>query len=318
MTSDKKSGNDPFVFSLREDLSHVPEIAKKNEPYLHGTFSIDPRPGKGELFYGMPRCGIMRVEKDLGKQDIIPLPDKVKPFNFHSTKFGFFDGKWRLYLPANDNQSVVVLTPEGELEFILPRPEFEQYKNEKVPYLPTDTLVVDDKLLIADGYGANYISSVDLKTNKWASIFGGLAKNANDDGHFATAHGLTMNPVHHHLDIADRPNARIQNHHSDGKFIASRKLAEGAWPCGIRYFEMNGRHYAAIGCLMGPDKEKPAPIYIIDAETYEVLSTIKPKEELGVELCQHLHNVILHVHDDQMYLVCQSWNPGHYFVLQKI
>jgi len=87
---------------------------------------------------------------------------------------------------------------------------------------------------------------------------------------------------------------------------------------GLRYFEMKGRHYAAIGCLKGPDNTKPAPIYIIDAETYEVLSTIKPKEELGVELCQHLHNVILHVHDDQMYLVCQSWNPGHYFVLQKI
>ncbi len=63
---------------------------------------------------------------------------------------------------------------------------------------------------------------------------------------------------------------------------------------------------------------RPAPIYILDGETYEVLSTIRPKEELGVELTQHLHNVIWHVHEDRLYLVCQSWNPGYYFVLEAV
>ena len=57
---------------------------------------------------------------------------------------------------------------------------------------------------------------------------------------------------------------------------------------------------------------------IIDAESYELLSTIRPKEDFGIELAQHLHNVALHIHDGQLYLVCQAWNPGHYFVLQKV
>ena len=72
-----------------------------------------------------------------------------------------------------------------------------------------------------------------------------------------------------------------------------------------------------IGCLRDPDEDRPAPIYIIDVESYDLLSVIRPKEDFGIELAQHLHNVTLHEHDDQLYLVCQAWNPGHYFVLQK-
>jgi len=88
--------------------------------------------------------------------------------------------------------------------------------------------------------------------------------------------------------------------------------------CGISYLRYHDRWYAVIGCLRDPEPGRPAPIYIIDAETYELLSTIRPKEELGIELAQHLHNVVFHVHEGQLYLVCQAWNPGHYFVLQAV
>ena len=129
--------------------------------------------------------------------------------------------------------------------------------------------------------------------------------------------GINFNPVHHHLDIADRPHARIQAHGTNGQFIASHKLPAGAFLCGISYIEVQGRWFAAIGCLQDPEAGRPAPIYIIDAETYELVSTIRPKEELGIELAQHLHNVVFHRHDGQLYLICQAWNPGHYFVLQQ-
>lgn len=58
----------------------------------------------------------------------------------------------------------------------------------------------------------------------------------------------------------------------------------GAWPCGVNYIEYQERWYAAIGCLLDPEDGRPAPIYIIDAETYELLSTIRPKEDFGIEL----------------------------------
>jgi hypothetical protein len=117
--------------------------------------------------------------------------------------------------------------------------------------------------------------------------------------------------------IADRPNARLQVHGLTGDFIASQSLPPGSWPCGTHTIQWEGRWLTVIGSLLDPVKDRPAPIYIIDADTAEVLSTIRPKEDLGIDAVQHLHNVIWHVHQGQLYLVCQSWNPGLYFVLER-
>jgi len=73
-----------------------------------------------------------------------------------------------------------------------------------------------------------------------------------------------------------------------------------------------------IGSLDDPIKGRPAPIYILDAATYEVISTIRPKEDLGIERADHLHNVVWHEHNGKLFLVCQSWNPGYYFALELI
>ena len=318
MSSDKLSGQAPFAFTHGEDLTNLPAAAQEFEVNLHGGFDIDMRPGYGQIYYGMPGCGIMRIDADLQRQQIINLPDELRPLNFHSTKIGVFDGQKRLILPANSDEKVVVLTLEGEVDFILPRPVFDEYQDQEKPYMPTDTVLVGDQLYIADGYGSNYISSADAATQKWTGIFGGKTEDREENGKFATAHGINQNPIHHHLDIADRPHSRIQVHDGGGHFVDSHKLPSGAFLCGISYMEHQGRWYAVIGCLKDPVEDRPAPIYIIDAETYELQSTIRPKEDLGIELAQHLHNVVLHAQDDQVYLVCQAWNPGHYFVLQQV
>lgn len=318
MSSDKVSGQAPFVFTQRKEFNNLPAAAQTHEVGLHGGFAMDDRAGYGQIYYGMPGCGIMRIDADLQQQQIIDLPAALKPLNFHSTKIGEFDGKRRLILAANNDEQVAILTLDGAVDFILPRPVFEEYQAEGAPYKPTDTVLVGDQLFIADGYGSNYITTADVKTQQWTGIFGGKTSDATENGKFATAHGINFNPVHHHLDIADRPHSRVQTHGEDGRFIASHKLPAGAFLCGISYLQFQGRWYAVIGCLRDPVEGRPAPIYILDAESYELLSTIRPKEELGIELAQHLHNVILHIHDGQLYLICQAWNPGHYFVLQKV
>ena len=73
-----------------------------------------------------------------------------------------------------------------------------------------------------------------------------------------------------------------------------------------------------VGSLKDPEEGRPAPIYLLDGITYEVLSTIRPKDELGGDLAQHLHNVVFHVDKEHLYLVCQAWNPGYYFVLEQV
>ena len=40
------------------------------------------------------------------------------------------------------------------------------------------------------------------------------------------------------------------------------------------------------------------------------------REDLGIELADHMHNVAWHVHDGRLHLMCQAWNPGYYFVLE--
>lgn len=316
--AERKSGDAPLTFVRRPDLYSLPDVAAAFEVDLHGGFALDERVGFGQIYYGMPGCGIMRIDPDLRRQEIIRLPQELTPINFHSTKIGDFDGQRRLILPANNDEMVAILTLDGAVDFILPRPVFDEYEAAEVPYRPTDALLVNRQLFIADGYGANFISTVDINTRAWTSIFGGKTEDATENGRFATAHGLGLNPHHGYLDIADRPHSRLQAHDLDGAFVASHTLPAGAFLCGISYADFNGRTYAAIGCLQDPVEGRPAPIYIIDATSYELLSTVRPKEELGVELAQHLHNVLLLAQGGDLYLVCQSWNPGHYFVLQKV
>ena len=319
MTNQPTSGQHPYTFAYRDDLRTVPSAARSSEENLHGSFAVDKREGFGQLYYGMPGQGILRVDDDLSAQELIRLPSDLTPLNFHSTELGSFDGNWRLFLSAEGNEMVAVVTLEGELDFILPRPEFEVYRDEETPYKPTDTVLVDDTLYIADGYGSNYVSAVELGTKRWTGIFGGPTEDPAEDGKFATAHGVNVPPTSaDRLIIADRPSSRLQQHGLDGTFLASHKLPQGAWPCGIDYINFEDRWLGVIGSLVDPQEGRPAPIYIVDGMTYEVLSTIRPKEELGIEPVQHLHNVVWHVFNNQLFLVCQAWNPGYYFVLAQV
>lgn len=317
MSPRKQSGQAPFVFAHCEDLHSLPAKALPLEEKLHGGFAVDKRPGYGQIYYGMPGCGLLRVSADLNTQEIIDLSPNLNPVNFHSTKLGEFDGKTRLFLAANNDEMVVVATLEGDIDFILPKPEFDEYQKQDVPYKPTDTALAGNQLFVADGYGSNYITSVDLPTQKWQGIFGGKTADSEEHGKFGTAHGFNTIPHHHHhLAIADRLHSRFELFSFDGEFSASYRLPAGSRPCGIDYIQRSNRWYAVVGSLDDPEKGRPAPIYILDAESYAILSTIRPKEDLGIERADHLHNVVWHEHNGKLFLVCQSWNPGYYFILE--
>ncbi|MCX6047422.1 MAG: hypothetical protein NT075_20140 [Chloroflexi bacterium] len=318
MSSRKQSGQAPFVFAHCEDLHSLPAKALTVEEKLHGGFAVDKRPGYGQVYYGMPGCGLLRISADLTTQDLIELPPDLTSVNFHSTKIGEFDGKMRLFLAANSEAKVVVASLDGDIDFILPRPEFDEYQNAETPFRPTDTVLNGNQLIVADGYGANYISTADLSTRQWQSTFGGKTENSEELGKFGTAHGMNRTPAGNQLAIADRPHSRFELTSFDGHFSGSYPIPAGSRPCGIDFIQRDNRWYAVVGSLDDPIKGRPAPIYILDAVTYEVLSTIRPKEDLGIERADHLHNVVWHEHNGKLFLVCQSWNPGYYFALELL
>ncbi len=312
----KKSGREPFVFSYAEDLRTLPAAALNQEEKLHGGFAIDKRPAHGEVYYGMPGHGLMKVSPDLSRQETIELPSDLKPLNFHSTKIGVFDGETRLFLPANEDAKVAVFSLDGDLQYLFETPEFDQYRDEGVAFKPTDTTLIGSELYVADGYGANYISVVDLEEQRWSRFFGGKTGDPNELGKFGTAHGLNPTPEGEMLAIADRPHSRFELATYQGEVKLSHALPAGSKPCGIDFTRIDGKWYAVVGSLDDPREGRPAPIYILDAATYEVISTIRPKEDLGIHKADHIHNAVWHMYDGETYLVCQAWNPGFYFVLK--
>jgi hypothetical protein len=312
----KTSGQAPFTVTYSEDFHTVPAKALAVEEKLHGGFAIDKRPGFGHVYYGMPGYGLLKISPDLTTQETIELPSELRPLNFHSTKIGMFDGETKLFLPANEDAKVAVLSIDGNVEYVFDEPEFDQYRGEGVAFRPTDTTLIGNELYVADGYGANYISVADLTKQKWTRFFGGKTDDPTELGKYGTAHGLNPTPTENLIAIADRPHSRFELASYAGEVHVSHAIPEGSKPCGIDFFLHGGTWYAAVGSLDDPIEGRPAPIYILNAETYEVVSTIRPKEDLGVEPADHIHNVVWHVHNGTSYLVCQAWNPGYYFVLR--
>ena len=64
---------------------------------MHGGFAIDDRPGFGQVYYGAPGCGIIRVSPDLSEQDIIELPTTLRDVSTSSRRRGIRDSTsfWR-------------------------------------------------------------------------------------------------------------------------------------------------------------------------------------------------------------------------------
>lgn len=314
------SGSTPFRFSHCEDLRSVPQAALAHESRLHGCFTVDHRSGQGEIYYSLAGCGVIRISSDLSTQEIIELPGEFVDVNFHSTRLGQIEGKTRLVLAANLEEKVLVVGLDGSVDYVLDRPEFDEYADVEQPFKPTDSVipplgVTDAGLLVADGYGSNYILGVDTPTHQWSDLFGGKTEDPAEHGRFGTAHGMNIAPSGRHLSIADRLHSRLEQYTFDGQFIESFAMPAGSRPCGIDYMQRDGQWFAVVGSLNDPDPNRPAPIYILDGISHNVLSTIRPKEELGIELADHIHNVVWLQQNGNTYLICQAWNPGFYFVL---
>jgi hypothetical protein len=315
-----KTGTGPLSFLHRDDLHVLPVDAVLHEVDLHGTFAEDRRGSSRDIYYGMPGYDLIRISSDMTQQTRVSMPQDLQPHNVHNTQIVQVGADWRFMLTFNDAETIAFTTLDSELDFSIGRPTLSPYASDDVPYKPTDAALVGDRLYIADGYGAQYILIYDMKARQWVGSFGGATESPDENGKFRTAHGIATTHDGQNLVIVDRWNSRLQVHDFDGGFVASYKLPWNAWPCGIDIIEWDGQPLAVVACLYDTDEEKEssAPIYILNAETYEVLSTLRPKQDLGIDLAQRMHNASWHTHDGKLYLMCQSWNPGHFFVLECV
>jgi hypothetical protein len=319
------SGQGKMKFKVLYKSDHLPPEAQKVLKGAHGGFSVDLRKGKGETYFALKGAGIIQISTDLKSTRMIETAEEVRNTNLHNTTIWHASDGSHLMFPGNEANKVFVTGLDGKLETVLATPDGtvdlgnpvpNDYFKAKEKFIPTDVEQLDGKLYITTGYSKlDYVLTARiLKTSPvelaWNNLsFGGKGK---EPGQFTTGHGITVPPKMKRLDIADRSNGEIDRFSPDGKYLSTLNMPKDSFPCDTYYL---GK-YVAVASLNNPDKTKGAAVYILEND--KVISTILPKEELGLTNFMHIHNAVLRQIGKKYYVIAQAWNPGDFAILEQV
>jgi hypothetical protein len=321
------SGQGKMRFSVLYTSDHLPPGAQKVLVNAHGGFAVDRRPGKEETYFALPGAGILQISSDRKTVNMLDTPDEMRKVNLHDTTVWYDENRTPyLTFPANDAGKIFTTTLEGKLVHTLDAPtaavDFEQpevhdYFLGGGDFAPTAVEHLNGLYYITTGYSnLDYVLTARInRENRFEVIWNDLAFGGKGDGpgQFGTAHGITLPPGKVRLDIADRPHSRLERFTRYGHYLSSLKMPSGSLPCDINYLD---EEYSVVPALDGPDTKKGAPIYILQGET--LISTIMPKEDLGLENFKHIHNAALRRINDKFYIIAQAWNPGDFAILEQV
>ncbi len=320
------SGQGKYKFKVVHKGSHLPAEAQAVLEKAHGGFAVDRRDGKGEVYFALPGAGIIQLSSDLSTAKMLATDESMKPHNMHNATIWYdADGGAHLSFPGNGSSSVYTTDLSGKLEHTLGAPDgtrdlgfptATQYFFGRGNFVPTDVEKLGSLLYVATGYSsldfvvtAKIESTSPFKVSWYDLAFGG---KGSGPGQFGTGHGITVPMGTNRVDVADRPNAEIDRFTRHGQYISTLKLPLGSYPCDVDYLDNLG----VVGALHGPDRPQGAPIYILEND--ELVSTILPKAELGLEKFQHVHNAVLHRANGKLYVIAQAWNPGDFAVFEQV
>jgi len=319
------SGQGKMKFRVLYTSDHLPPEAQTVLKGAHGGFAVDTREGKGETYFSLKGAGIIQISNDFKTTRLLSTAAEMKDTNLHNTTIWFGpDSTPYLSFPGNEAAAVFTTTLDGQLVNTLHTPEsgidlgdpiVNDYFAQKKKFVPTDVEQLDGLLYMTTGYSdLDFVLTARLSFQPFKTVwhdlsFGGRGTGA---GQFGTGHGITVPPGTKRLDIADRPNSEVDRFTRYGHYLSTLQLPKGSLPCDIFYL---GK-YAVVGALDGPDKSKGAPIYILEDD--KLISTIMPKEELGLAKFTHIHNAVLREYGNKLYVIAQAWNPGDFAILEQV
>ncbi len=323
---DRVSGQGKMRFRLLHDSSHLPAEAQKTLTAAHGGFAVDLRPGRGETYFGLKGAGIIQISSDLKSTRLLDTPAEMKNTNLHNTAIWYApDGTPYLSFPSNEANEVFTTNLDGKLLHQLHAPEAgidlgdpiaNDYFKGRGNFVPTDVEQLDGMLYMTTGYSqldfvltAKIVSYNPLQLAWHDLAFGGKGTGV---GQFMTGHGITIPPGTKRLDIADRPNSEIDRFTRYGHYLSTLRMPLGSLPCDTYFLGP----YMIVGSLDGPDRTKGAPIYIFEND--QLISTIMPKEDLGLTNFKHVHNAVFREHNRKLYIIAQAWNPGDFAILEQV
>jgi hypothetical protein len=320
------SGQGKMRFRVLFASDHLPKLAQTGLVAAHGGFAVDHRPGRGETYFTLPEAGILQISSDLKTIRELKTPKEMTKVNLHNTTIWYAnDGTPFLIFPANEAGKVFTTTLAGELVHTLTvptahddfdHPDVNDYFFGHGNFAPTGAEHIDGLYYVTTGYSnLDYVLTARIiQINPFEAVWNDLAFGGKGTAHgqFGTAHAITVPPGKKRLDIADRPNSRIERFSRYGHYRSTLKMPHGSLPCDIDYLDQ----YAVVACLEGPDKTKGAPIYVLEND--KLISTVMPKEELGLTNFQHNHNAVLRRIGNKYYIIAQAWNPGDFAILEQV
>ncbi len=320
------SGQGKLKFRVLYTSAHLPAEAQKVLTAAHGGFAIDRRHGKGETYFALPGAGIVQISADMKTTRMIDTDAAMKNANMHNTTIWHAsDGSGYLSFPGNQAGLVFTTTLDGRLVHTLKPPDGKSdlgspiandYFSGRGNFVPTDVDQLDGLLYISTGYSnLDFVLTARITgTSPFQAVWHDLAfgGKGTGPGQFGTGHGITVPPGTKRIDVADRPNSEIDRFTRYGHYLSTVRMPLGSFPCDIYY---SGK-YAVVGSLHGPDRSKGAPIYILEDD--KLVSTIMPKEDLGLKNFQHVHNAALREVGNKLYVIAQAWNPGDFAILEQV
>jgi hypothetical protein len=256
---------------------------------------------------------------------LVQTAPEMKDTNLHNTTIWYGpDETPYLSFPANDLGRVFTTSLTGDLLNTLAPPtasddlgldSVRDYVAGGGAFVPTDVEFLDGLLYMTTGYSsldfvltARITSYSPLRAAWYDLAFGG---KGNAPGQFGTGHGITVPPGTKRIDVADRANSEIDRFTRHGQYLSTLRMPAGSLPCDIDYL---GR-YAVVAALDGPDRNKGAPIYLFEDD--RLVSTLFPKDDLGLENFKHIHNAVLRQMGGKLYVIAQAWNPGDFVILEQ-
>ena len=324
--ADRISGQGDLRFRVLYTGDHLPQAAVRVLDKAHGGFAIDRREGRNEVYFALPGAGIIRLSGDLQHAQMLNTDSAMKDENMHNATVWYRDnGGAYLSFPANGVGKVFTTTLDGTLLHTLntpgksarfDEPTVDTYFREGSAFVPTDVDYLDGMFYVSTGYSKlDYVLTARLTGGsspkfEWNDLaFGGRGEGV---GQFGTGHGITVSPDRTRVIVSDRLLGKLETFTRYGHYRGTVSLPEGAWPVDVDFLA----GYTIAGCLHGLDRKKGAPIYILKDGV--VVSTIWPKEELGLDTFQHLHDAVLHQVAGKLYIIAQTWNPGDFAILEQV
>ncbi len=297
------SGQGYWKFVAARELTPVPPEAMPKLKGAHGTIIVDAQ--RDLVYWGLENVGWIGFSNRLSQSWVIKGDPAFAHGNLHGADI----------LPRAGQLPLVVVADNVDGEVYLSDTTFQHAETLKIPegapyadkkgFAPTDAAFVSkDEIWVTDGYGKAWFMPADTNPLKYRGQFYGGKQISQ------TPHGITYDPHDGSLLISARPEAQIKRFdpkHEHFHEIAG--LPAGSTVCDVDLWG----DYALAPCLDGP-KGKPGPIYIINMKKRAIVSTIKPKEDLGYGDAQHIHDAAWYVMGKgaqrEIYILFTNWNPG--------